>query len=116
MHNRYFKTKTPVRNKYGNKTAIYKETRYDSQKEANYAAQLDWRKKAGEIAEIKKQHKLSIDIDGVHICNYYVDFMVTYPDGRIEYHEVKGFATAEWMLKWKLAQVIYGKEKFVLIK
>lgn len=109
-------SKTPVRNKYGNKTAIFDGYRYDSQKEANYAAQLFYRVKAGELAEVKRQHKLSLDIDGQHIANYYVDFRVTYPDGREEFHEVKGFPTAEWQLKWKIACAIYGKEKFVLIK
>lgn len=116
MQRKYFNTRTPIRNKYGNKTAIFKDSRYDSQKEANYAAQLEWRKQAGEIVEIDKQHKLSIDIEGMHICNYYVDFKVELSNGMIEYHEVKGFETPEWKLKWKLAQAVYGKEKFVLIK
>lgn len=116
MRRNFWKTKTPVKNKYGNKTAIYNEYRYDSQKEANYAAQLDWRKKAGEILEITRQHKLSLDIGDDHICNYYVDFKIELADGRIEYHEVKGWPTPEWKIKWKLAQAIYGAEKFVLIQ
>jgi hypothetical protein len=37
-------------------------------------------------------------------------------DGSIEYHEVKGFETDVWKLKWKMALAIYGAEKFVLIK
>lgn len=116
MRANVWKTKTPVRNKYGNKTAIYNDYRYDSQKEANYAAQLDWRIKAKEIVSYQRQFKLSLDMEGKHICNYYVDFKVELPDGRIEYHEVKGWPTPEWQLKWKMAQAIYGTEKFVLIK
>lgn len=111
----YSRGYTRSKNKYGSKSAVYKEYRYDSQMEARYAVQLDNRIMAGEIKEVKRQHKLSLDIDGQHIANYYVDFRVTYPDGREEYHEVKGYPTPEWQLKWKMAQAIYGKQKFVLI-
>lgn len=115
MKQTYAKGK-PVKNKYGNKTAIYNEYRYDSQLEAKYAVQLDWRIKAGEIKEYTRQYKLSLDVCGHHIANYYVDFRVTLADGREEYHEVKGWPTPEWKLKWKLAHAIYGAEKFVLVK
>jgi hypothetical protein len=104
------------RNKYGNKTSVYNNYRYDSQAEAGYAMQLDLRIKAGEVSSYERQHRLSLDIDGHHIANYYVDFMVVLSDGRVQYHEVKGFPTPEWSLKWKMAMAIYGKEKFVLIK
>lgn len=107
--------KPAPRNKYGAKTSVYKDYRYDSTMEAKYAEQLDWRIQAGEILEVKRQHKLALDVNGQHIANYYVDFRVTFPDGREEFHEVKGFPTPEWNLKWKMAQAIYGKEKFILI-
>ena len=64
---------------------------YDSKKEAAYAEKLEWRKKAGEITEIIPQYCLRLDIDGQHICKYYVDFKVILKDGSEEYHEVKGF-------------------------
>lgn len=105
----------PTRNKYGAKSSVYKDYRYDSQMEAKYAEQLDWRIQAGEIQEVKRQHKLTLDVNGHHIANYYVDFRVTFPDGREEFHEVKGFPTSEFLIKFKLAKAIYGAEKFVLI-
>jgi len=110
-----WKRKNPVRNKYGAKTSVYNDYRYDSQMEANYAVELDWRIKAGEIKEYTRQYKLSLDVNGRHIANYYVDFMVVLSNDIVEYHEVKGFPTPEWLLKWKLAKAIYGYEKFVLI-
>jgi hypothetical protein len=111
---RNWKKKVPA-NKYGAKTSVYKDYRYDSQMEAKYAMKLDYLIMAGEITEFKRQHKLSLDIDGKHIANYYVDFRVTYSDGREEFHEVKGFPTPEWQLKWKMAKAIYGENKFILI-
>lgn len=89
---------------------------YDSKKEARYSEQLELRKMAGEISEIHPQYCLRLDLNGKHICKYYVDFMVVLSNGNIEYHEVKGFETDVWRIKWKMALAIYGEEKFVLIK
>lgn len=105
-----------TKNKYGNNTSVYNGRTYDSIKEANYAKELDWRKKAGEILAITPQYKLEIFVVGKRICNYYVDFRILLPGGKVEYHEVKGFETDLWKLKWKLACAIYGEQMFVLIK
>lgn len=105
-----------VQSKYKNKFQKYGSKIYDSKKEARYAEQLHLRKLAGEILEIHPQYCLRLDIDGKHICKYYVDFMVILKDGSEQYHEVKGFETDVWRIKWKMALAIYGEEKFVLIK
>ena len=103
-------------NKYNAKTSTYNGRHYDSKLEAGYAMELDWMLKAGIIKEWQAQFKLDLRVNSVHIANYYVDFAVGYPDGRIEFHEVKGYETPVWKIKWKMAMAIYGKEKFVLIK
>lgn len=102
MQRFYSKAGYRSKSKYGNKTKIYNGRTYDSIREANHAEELDWRKKAGEIKEIIPQHRISIDVAGVHICNYFVDFKVILKDDSVEYHEVKGFETETWRLKWKL--------------
>jgi hypothetical protein len=79
---------------------------YDSKMEASYAEQLEWRKKAGEITDIKRQHKIEIRVNGHLICNYYVDFLVTLADGTRQYHEVKGFSTDVFRMKWKLCMAL----------
>ena len=107
---------TTRRNKYGSQKASFAGRTYDSVKECNYAQQLEWRRKAGEIKEIIPQYKLPLTIGGIHIANYIVDFKVTLPDGTVELHEVKGCETALWRLKWKIAKAIYGESKFKLIK
>ncbi len=92
------------RNKFNAKKQTYNGRSYDSILEANYAMELDWRKKSGEIKEITPQYKIDLCAYGTHIANYFVDFKVVLSDGKVEYHEVKGFETAVWRLKWKLAQ------------
>jgi hypothetical protein len=88
-----------------------------SKGEAGYARDLELRKRAGEIKEIIPQFKLSLDVNGYHICNYYVDFKLVMADDTEEIHEWKGFATQLWLFKWKLTEALYGyKYKMVLIR
>src|SRR6478736_131002 len=79
---------------------------FQSKLEANYAKQLDWRIKAGEVKEWKRQHKIDIKVNGVHICNYYIDFVVTLKDRSQQYIEVKGMEQEVWRLKWKLCMAL----------
>lgn len=103
-------------NKFNAKRSTYNGRHYQSRKEASYAMELDWMLKAGIIHGWYAQEKLDLRINDVHIANYFVDFKVIFPDGKFEFHEVKGYETDLWKLKWKMAIAIYGKEKFILIK
>lgn len=104
-------------NKYRAASSSYNGILFHSKKEAAYAAELDLRKKAGDILNWERQVKLSLDVNGYHITNYFIDFKVTYPDQTIELVEVKGFETPEWKLKWKLAEAILSdKYKMVVVK
>jgi hypothetical protein len=96
--------------KYNAKSSIYNDSVFHSKKEAGYAAELDLRIKAKDIKSWRRQVKISLDVNGNHICNYYIDFEVTHNDGTIELVEVKGFETDVWRLKWKLLEAIYQKE------
>ena len=88
-----------------------------SNKEADYAHDLELLKNAKQIKEYVPQFKLSLDVNGYHISNYYVDFLVIMPDGSEELHEVKGLEMPVWKMKWKLTEALYGeKYKLVLIK
>jgi len=104
------------RSKYNNKTSVYNGYPYDSAKEANYAKDLDLLILAKEIKGYSRQKKISLDVNGQHIANYYMDFEVEENDGSISWHEVKGFETDVWKLKWKLAKALYPDVKFILIK
>ena len=104
------------KNKYNAKKTKYNGRYYDSGLEAAYAENLDWRIKAGEIKEVTPQFKISIDVNGEHIANYYMDFKVILADGRIEMHEVKGMETALWRMKWRLAKALNPDWNFILVK
>ena len=103
-------------NKYGAKKQVYNGITYDSKKEAKYAAELDWLIKAKEIEKVQRQVKIPLMVNGFLICNYIIDFKITFTDGREEYHEVKGYPTPDWKLKFKLVQALYPDWVFVVIK
>ena len=103
-------------NKYNAKPKIYKGRKYHSTLEADYAAQLDLRKKAKKIKEIVPQFKIDIRVNEKHICNYYIDFKIEFTNNEIEYHEVKGRETDLWRIKWRLAIALNPGWKFVLVK
>jgi hypothetical protein len=92
------------KSKYGNNSQVYNGRRYDSKREAAYAIELDWRKEAGEIKEIIPQYKIDLRVNGRHIAFYYVDFKVVMADDSIHFHEVKGFETDVWRMKWKILE------------
>lgn len=107
-------------NKYHAKSIVYNGIQYHSKKEAAYAAELDLRLKAGDIKQWFRQKKISLDVNGYHICNYYVDFEVWHKDGTIELVEIKGFETEVWRLKRKLLEATTLKDnseiKYTVVK
>lgn len=97
-------------NKYGAKSHVYEGIAYHSKKEAGYAAELDLRLKAGDILKWERQIRVALEVNGYHITNYYVDFLIYHTDMTLEYVEVKGFETPEWKLKWKLFEATYSNK------
>jgi hypothetical protein len=93
-------------NKYSAKSQEYNGERYDSKGEAGYAQELDWRIKAGELKSYERQVKVPLVVNGVLICNYYADFIVTTKHDAKELHEYKGLVLPLFQLKWKLLQAL----------
>ena len=96
--------------KYNATSQQYNGRTYHSKKEAAYAQELDLLLKAGEITEIIPQYKVSLDVNGRHIANYYCDFFVTYKDGSQQLIEVKGFRTEIYRLKRLLLEATFLEE------
>jgi len=94
------------KNKYNAQRVEYGGHNYHSKGEARYAQNLDWRKKAKDIKDWKGQVKISLDVNGKHICNYFIDFKVIHNDDSIELIEYKGVETASWKLKWRLLEAL----------
>lgn len=89
--------------KYNAKPTEYNGVRYDSKREARYAAELDAKMHAGEVVGWLRQI-------GLHLpgrTRYIVDFMVFYADGRVQAVDVKGMETPMWRLKMRQAQECY---------
>lgn len=98
--NSYYKTKKAGKN--------------DSKFEAGVANALTLMKRAGEIKDFEEQVKIPLVVNGFHICNYYIDFVIKHNDGTTEYREAKGFATDVWKLKWKLFEALYDQPGNIL--
>ena len=98
----------------------YGKDLYASIKEADYAARLDLLKKAADPSERvlrwERQVRVPLVVAGKLIANWYVDFLVTYADGRVQYEEVKGFATETYLLKKKLFEALYPDRKLKIIR
>ena len=86
-----------------------KQGKNDSKFEASKAQELELLKRAKEIKGYEEQVKIPLEVNGYHICNYYIDFVVQHNDGDTEYVETKGYATDVWKLKWKLFEALYDK-------
>jgi hypothetical protein len=97
-------------NKYHAKRHEYNGVVYHSKMEAAYAQELDLRVRGKDIKEWERQVKISLDVNGYHIANYYIDFVITHNDDTKEYVEIKGFETWEWRYKWRLFIALYSKE------
>ena len=100
--------------KFGAKRQEYNGIKYHSKGEAGLARDLDFRVRAGELKSWRRQVPISLDVNGMHICNYICDFELTYPDGTIEYLEYKGFETPVFRLKRKLLEALYPNLKYVV--
>lgn len=82
--------------------------KYDSKFEGGYAKELITRQKAGDITRFESHVQIPLNVNGYHICNYYIDFKVYHNDGTIEYVETKGYPTPVWKLKWKIFEALYS--------
>lgn len=98
--------------KYRNVQTEYNGIKFMSKKEAEYAMQLDFMRKATSprdmVVEYECQVPFQIILNGKKICRYIADFRVKYADGREEIIDVKGVRTDVYRLKKKLVEAQYG--------
>jgi len=81
---------------------------FDSKREAAYYADLMLQIKAGTVKSVERQVNFSLDVNGVHVCTYRLDFLVTMADGTMRYVEVKGYKTPAYKIKRKLVEALYA--------
>jgi hypothetical protein len=92
--------------KYNNVKQNYGGNKYDSKKESTYASQLDLRKLAKDIKDWERQVNLELRVNGYLICKWKIDFKIIHNDDSIEFVEVKGFETYDYILKRKLFEAL----------
>jgi hypothetical protein len=98
-----------ARNKYFNKPATVFGITFDSKAEADRYMYLLSEQKKGNISELAIQvpyilQEGFVNYNGKKIreIKYIVDFEYRMPDGRIVVEDVKGFATKDFNLKYKM--------------
>ncbi len=102
--------------KYRNKWTEYGGQRYQSKREAAFAAELDLRVKVRDIKSWRRQVPIPLRIGDALICKYTVDFVIHHNNDDLEYCEVKGYWTSEAKLKWKLFQAIWPDLRTSIVK
>ena len=82
---------------------------YDSKKEAKRGAELKLLEKSGLITDLKEQVKYQVipKQDGERAAHYIADFAYM-ENGNLVVEDVKGFKTADYILKRKLMRYVHG--------
>lgn len=119
-----YKYPWPSKNKYGAKKVTVDGILFHSKREAAYYGQLKMMKAAGMISAFDRQYVFHLFAQdggpgrttGTGIGKHIVDFLVIFPDGRREVHEVKGMETDVFKLKRKIFEANYPQIKYVIIK
>ena len=100
---------------YNTKKVKVNGKQYDSKFEAGKGQELELLKKSGEIVDFDTHLRIPLQVNGYHICDYYIDFAVYHKDETTEYIETKGYPTEVWKLKWKLFCALYEDDPNVKI-
>lgn len=103
--------------KYNNKKTIIDNKKFDSQSEGDLYFDLKMQERQGLIKEVKIHAKEELYAYGVHVCDYYVDFLVYHNDGTKEYieHKSQGTVTPAWRIKYKMLEAKYKNDKNIKI-
>ena len=95
------------KNKYRNIETVVDNIKFASRKEAKRYRGLVLLQQKGEIRGLDLQQAYSIDINGVHICDYIADFAYWLGEARI-LEDTKGMRTPAFAIKAKLMKAVYG--------
>ena len=92
-----------VYHKFHAKPTEYQGIRFHSKKEAQYAIELDFLKKAGEVLFWLRQ--VPFDLPGN--IRYRVDFVVFLSSGEVIFVDTKGYDTPGGKMKRKMVEELY---------
>lgn len=97
--------------KYRNNPTEFNGRKFDSQKEARRAGELQLLERLGEIEDLDYQIAFPFDYNGIRLCKYIADF-VYYQNGQRVVEDVKSAAskTPLYNLKKKMMKAFHGVE------
>ena len=99
------------RSKYGSRKTVALGVAFDSAAEARRYQELRLLEAASEIRDLEMQVKFSLDVNGQHVCNFFVDFRYwSNRSNRTVLEDVKSKPTITpvYRLKKKLLKAVYG--------
>ncbi len=98
----------PKKHKYNARKTVVDGITFDSQREADYYCELKLLVRAGEVEWFELQPEFVLQEAFTHHgkkyreIKYVADFIIGYPDGRVEIVDVKGRKTREYQMKKKM--------------
>ena len=92
---------------------IFKRIEGMNSLEQKYADHLEIDKRKG-IIELYRYEKITLRL--ADRTTYTPDFQVMFPDGKIQFHEVKGFMRDDANVKLKVAAEQFPEFQFTLVK
>jgi len=105
------------KNKYKNTSCkCSKGHIHHSRGEASYCDQLALEEKLGIIKEYEIQKKFILKVNNIQITTHIPDFFITYPDGKKEVREYKGYADKLWPVKKKLFEALYPDIPYIVVR
>jgi hypothetical protein len=95
------------RTKYANEVVDVGGLRFDSKREARRWGELQLLERVGHIADLRRQVRFRLEVNGAHICDYLADF--TYSEsGAMVVEDAKGVRTRDYSIKAKLMRACHG--------
>jgi hypothetical protein len=94
------------RPKFGNIKVERNGEKFDSKREFNRHLLLVELQRDGLIAELERQPKFDLFVNGKKVCRYIGDWSYI-ERGRVVVEDAKGHQTKEFKIKWKLAQALH---------
>ena len=99
--------------KYNSVATEVEGIRFHSKKEATRYQELKLMERAGEIKDLQLQVKYSLDVNGVHICNYIADFVYfDYRFSKVIVEDTKGKRIQPYPIKAKLMKACHDIDIF----
>jgi len=105
-HEEYKVKARNIRHKFNAVRTELDGIKFASKAEAEYYAKLKLMQKAGTVLFFLRQVAFHLPGNVKYVC----DFQVFYPDGTVEFIDVKGYRLKDYIMKKKMVEALYPVE------